>query len=309
MEDYFRAKERLFGELLDEGGTAVINLDDPYGKRLGAELRRSRDRVDILTYGLDLGADITAGAIGFSTCGVSFKISFGGGEYDVSSGLTGLPNVYNIMSAVGVSVSLGIPWKVILDGIGNLAAVPGRFEKIDAGQKFLCVIDYAHTEDALERLIYTAKGLISFSALSAAESRDEGKGCSPLSESTVHRIITVFGCGGDRDRGKRPKMGEIATRLSDRVIVTSDNPRSEDPANIIKDILGGAVVDNYLVEPDRKKAIELAVGLAGDGDIVLIAGKGHEDYQEINGVRCPFRDKDVAAEAIKTRHANPGIGK
>ena len=284
MEDYFRAKERLFRELLGDDGTAVINLDDPYGKRLSSHMRMSRTGIDILTYGIEHGADITASDIEFSSRGLSFKISFQGMGYSVSSGLTGLPNVYNIMSAVGASISLGVPWQVILNGIKGSADIAGRFEKVDAGQKFLCVIDYAHTEDALERLIHTARGIIS---------------------SPAPRIITVFGCGGDRDRGKRPKMGEVATRLSDLVIVTSDNPRSEDPSDIIKHILGGAPAKNYLVESDRRKAIVMAVGMAEDGDIVLIAGKGHEDYQEIKGVRYPFSDRDVAIEAIKNKLRYP----
>jgi UDP-N-acetylmuramoyl-L-alanyl-D-glutamate--2,6-diaminopimelate ligase len=193
---------------------------------------------------------------------------------------------------------------VILDGIKNSADIAGRFEKIDAGQKFLCVIDYAHTEDALERLIYTARGIILSPAPAVAKKRNKGEGDFPFAESPAPRIITVFGCGGDRDRGKRLKMGEIATKLSDHVIVTSDNPRSEDPSDIIGDILGGVTVNNYLVEPDRRKAIGMAVRMAEDGDIVLIAGKGHEDYQEIKGVKYPFSDRDVVIEAIKTKLQN-----
>jgi UDP-N-acetylmuramoyl-L-alanyl-D-glutamate--2,6-diaminopimelate ligase len=168
-----------------------------------------------------------------------------------------------------------VPWEVILEGIRKAEPATGRFEKIDAGQKFLAIVDFAHTQDALERLIHTARGL------------SKGK------------IITVFGCGGDRDRGKRPVMGALATRLSDMVIITSDNPRSEKPEEIIKEIETGAVRKNYLVEPDRKEAIKRAVLMAGEDDIVLIAGKGHETYQEIDGKRNAFNDREVLEEAIK----------
>ena len=187
----------------------------------------------------------------------------------------GLPNVYNILAAAGVSVALGVPWDVILRGIKDAPPVKGRFERIDAGQKFLAIVDYAHTEDALERLIYTARGLT------------EGK------------VITVFGCGGDRDSGKRPRMGAIATRLSDFVVITSDNPRSEKPEKIIREIEAGAVKRNYLVEPDRREAIRRAILLAGDGDIVLVAGKGHESNQVVGGRSFHFSDREVLEEAIK----------
>jgi UDP-N-acetylmuramoyl-L-alanyl-D-glutamate--2,6-diaminopimelate ligase len=198
-----------------------------------------------------------------------------GRRYDVVSSLLGLPNVYNILSAAGVALSLGVPWEVILDGIRKAEPAQGRFEKIDAGQEFLAVVDFAHTEDALERLIYTARGL------------SRGK------------IITVFGCGGDRDRGKRPVMGSLATRLSDFVIITSDNPRSEKPEEIIKEIAEGAARKNYLIEPDRKEAIKRAVLMAGKDDIVLIAGKGHEAYQHIGSKKHRFSDREAVEEAIK----------
>lgn len=288
MEDYFRAKERLFLELLDNNGTAVINIDDPYGKRLETELKRFRPGVRILTYGLDPGADVVADDIKVSFQGLRFTAYFEGRSYPISSELTGTPNVYNIMSAIGVSISLCVPWNIILAGIENSAHIAGRFEKINCGQKFLCVIDYAHTQDALERLIITAREILAPSG---------GTGVSP-------RIITVFGCGGDRDRGKRPKMGEVATNLSDYVIVTSDNPRSEEPMNIIREILTGVRAKNYLVEPDRSEAIRKAVEMAEEDDIVLVAGKGHEDYQEIKGVKHPFSDKDVIKEAIRIKLRN-----
>jgi UDP-N-acetylmuramoyl-L-alanyl-D-glutamate--2,6-diaminopimelate ligase len=294
MEDYFRAKERLFRELLKKDGASIINLDDPYGKRLISEIRTQNSELRILTYGLETGADIKAVDIDNSFQGLRFKILFRGRNYDISSHLIGLPNVYNIMSAVGVSISLGIPWEVILKGIEKAGNVTGRFEKVDIGQGFLCIIDYAHSEDALERLIYTARELTLPPHPPLAKGGYRGGDSSP-------RIITVFGCGGDRDRGKRPRMGAVATRLSDFVIITSDNPRSEELADIIKEIEGGAVRKNYLVEPDRRRAIMKAVDMADDGDIVLIAGKGHEDYQEIKGVRYRFNDREILEEVIKDK--------
>ncbi|MDI6890486.1 MAG: UDP-N-acetylmuramoyl-L-alanyl-D-glutamate--2,6-diaminopimelate ligase [Thermodesulfovibrionales bacterium] len=290
MEDYFRAKERLFRELLDEDGTCVINLDDPYGKRLISSLTTGvpKKSQDLLTYGFEAGADVVASDIDSSFGGLRFKILFRGRSYDVSSLLVGLPNVYNIMSAAGVSISLGVPWQIILEGIEKTCGVTGRFEKVDLGQNFLCIIDYAHTENALERLIYTAR------ELKIRNSKFEIR-------NSKSRIITVFGCGGDRDRGKRPRMGAVATRLSDFVIITSDNPRSEEPSEIIREIESGAVKRNYLIEPDRREAIRKAVDIAGGSDIILIAGKGHEDYQEIKGVRNRFNDRDIFEEAIRDR--------
>jgi UDP-N-acetylmuramoyl-L-alanyl-D-glutamate--2,6-diaminopimelate ligase len=164
---------------------------------------------------------------------------------------------------------------VILEGIRKAGPIRGRFEKVNGGQGFLAIVDYAHTEDALERLIYTARGM------------------------TDGKVITVFGCGGDRDRGKRPGMGSVATRLSDFVIITSDNPRSEKPEEIMNEITAGAVRKNYLLEADRKEAIRKAVLLADENDIVLIAGKGHETYQETGTERSRFNDREVLEEAIK----------
>jgi UDP-N-acetylmuramoyl-L-alanyl-D-glutamate--2,6-diaminopimelate ligase len=320
MEDYFRAKERLFLDLLDKDGTAIINIDDPYGKRLVSSLVTRHPSQDILTYGLEAGADIMAGDIKSSFQGLKFKISFRGRSYDISSHLTGLTNVYNILSAVGVSISLGIPRKVILEGLVETGNVTGRFEKVDKGQGFLCIVDYAHTEDALERLIYTARELIKKSEVSNTPSltlppprprsakrggRGGGQGWGGASElrtrNSSPRVITVFGCGGDRDHGKRPRMGAIATRLSDFVVITSDNPRSEEPSGIIKEIEDGAVAKNYVIESDRREAIRKAVNMASDGDIVLVAGKGHEDYQEIKGVRYRFNDREVLEEVLKNK--------
>lgn len=286
MEEYFKAKERLFREVLDRNGTAIINSDDSYGQRLISSLHPSQT---ILTYGLHDGAELRAVDVENSFQELSFTIVFQGQRHDIVSRLIGLPNVYNILAAVGVALSLGVSWKEIREGIVALENIPGRFEKIEAGQDFLCIVDYAHSEDSLERLIDTAREL-----LQRHSGRDEREDTSP-------RIITVFGCGGDRDHGKRPRMGAIATRLSDHVIITSDNPRSEETNDIIKEIESGTVRKSYIIEADRKEAIGKAVAMAHKGDIVLIAGKGHEDYQEIKGVRYRFSDKDVLESFIKNK--------
>lgn len=291
MEDYFRAKERLFVDLLDRNGTAVINSDDPYGKRLAARMKRDFPHRSVMTYGFERDADMGVCSERIASSGLMFTLLFQGAQYEISSPLLGLPNIYNIMSAAAAAQSMGIPWETIMIGISRAGVVPGRFEKVEAGQGFLCILDYAHTEDALERVITSARKLVS-SAATAVQKED------PLGKP---RVITVFGCGGDRDKGKRPRMGEVSTRLSDFVIITSDNPRSEDPSEIIGQIQEGALNNNYLIEPDRKEAIHKAVQMARDGDLVLVAGKGHEDYQEIRGVRYPFSDRDVLHEALRRR--------
>jgi UDP-N-acetylmuramoyl-L-alanyl-D-glutamate--2,6-diaminopimelate ligase len=285
MEEYFRSKKRLFSELLSMEGSAVINIDDPYGKVLYNELlpvRWMTAGLNIYTYGLQAGADIFAYDIDNSFRGLKFKVLFQGKILDISPPLTGIINVYNILAAIGAAVSLTVPDEAIIEGVHTIGAVPGRFEKVDLGQKFLCIVDYAHTEDAIERLIRTARELLQKS-------------------SVAGKIITVFGCGGDRDKGKRPVMGRMATGYSDFVFITSDNPRSEDPMDIIRDIEAGAANGNYIIEPDRKEAIRKAVDMAMDGDIVLIAGKGHEDYQEVKGARLPFNDKEVLSKAINIK--------
>ncbi len=270
MDNYFLSKQRFFSELLERTATAVVNLDDPWGRKLAESIS-----AHVYTYGLESGADLLASEIKTSFDGLKFRISTRGRTYDAASPLVGLPNVYNILAAAGAAAAVGVPWNVIMEGIRRSPSIRGRFEKVDAGQKFLAIIDYAHTEDALERLIYTARGL------------------------TKGKIITVFGCGGNRDRGKRPRMGAIATRLSDFVIITSDNPRSENPDEIIREVAAGAARRNYLTEPDRKEAIKRAVLMAEKNDIVLIAGKGHEEYQEIGGKRFPFNDREVVEESIR----------
>ena len=210
-----------------------------------------------LTYGLESGADITTRKPAISFSGIECTVETPIGKIEIHSHLVGRINVYNILAAIGAGVALDLSREVIAAGIAQLAAVPGRFERIDLGQPFLVIVDYAHTDDALRNLLATAKEL-----------NPDG------------RIITLFGCGGDRDRTKRPLMGEAAGRLSDIVVLTSDNPRSEDPLLIINDAIVGVQRTNAkcLVEPDRERAIEIALDQARPGDIVLLAGKGHETY-------------------------------
>ncbi len=292
MEDYFKAKERLFTELLSEGGSAVINIDDPYGIRIVNSLKEQiaeGKKIGIITFGIkNQDADIIAHEIKTTFKGISFKFKIQDSrfktleneDYEIKSPLIGIINVYNILSSIGAALSMNISFETIKDGIAAADLVKGRFEKVDMGQKFLAIVDYAHTEDALERLLITAKEL--------------------LNEKKRGKIITVFGCGGNRDKGKRPAMGEIATRLSDFVIITSDNPRNEDPMEIVRDIEKGIKnKDNYIVISDRTVAINIAVEKASKGDIVLIAGKGHEDYQEIQGKRYNFSDKVSLENAIR----------
>jgi UDP-N-acetylmuramoyl-L-alanyl-D-glutamate--2,6-diaminopimelate ligase len=248
-------------------------VDDPFGRRLAERLG---DRV--ISVGIDeKSADIRAFEIQNTSLGLSFIIDYQDKPYRIVSPMSGLYNVYNILAAVGASMALGVNWEAIQEGISALGGVKGRFEKVDCGQDFLCIVDFAHTGDALERLIRAARGI------------------------TEGRIITVFGCGGDRDRGKRPVMGRVSAELSDLTIITSDNPRSEDPMAIIEAVAKGAAGRKYKVLLDRHKAIEVAIAEAGQGDTVLIAGKGHEEYQIIGDSRIPFSDREIAESAIKSR--------
>jgi UDP-N-acetylmuramoyl-L-alanyl-D-glutamate--2,6-diaminopimelate ligase len=212
-----------------------------------------------------------------SASGIEFVAETPAGKIEIRSKLVGRPNVYNILAAIGTGVALGLPLEVISSGIAQLAAVPGRFERVDAGQPFLVVVDYAHTDDALRNLLVTAKEL-----------------------NPHGRIITLFGCGGDRDRTKRPLMGEAAGQVSDVVVLTSDNPRSEDPLAIMNDAKVGLLRSGakFAMEPDRRAAIGLAVREAGPGDIVLIAGKGHEKVQVSREGSVPFDDVSVAREVL-----------
>src|SRR5437867_650261 len=276
MEDYFRAKLRLF-TALDSEAHAIVNGDDPHGGRV-VEATQAK----VWTYAIDRPADLRAEDVQISLNGVRFTARGPGGSVALRSPLVGRHNVYNILAAVGVGLVQGVPLETSAAGVATLKPVPGRFEQVDAGQPFTVVVDYAHTEDALYRLLTTAQTV------------------------RTGRIITVFGCGGDRDRGKRPKMGRVAARYSDVVVVTSDNPRTEDPDAIIREILPGVEAGlreaghgRYQVQADRRAAIAEAIRLARPGDLVLIAGKGHEDYQIIGQEKHPFDDRVVAREAIE----------
>jgi UDP-N-acetylmuramoyl-L-alanyl-D-glutamate--2,6-diaminopimelate ligase len=275
FEDYFAAKRRLFeGTGAAVPATAVINRDDPYGQKLSGLATRT------LTYGLEAGADVTARKPALSLSGIEFTAETPAGKIEIRSKLVGRPNVYNILAAIGAGMALALPRDVIATGITQLLAVPGRFERIEAGQPFLVVVDYAHTDDALRNLLITAREL-----------------------NLDGRIITLFGCGGDRDRTKRPLMGEAVGHASDIVVLTSDNPRSEDPLLIINDVIVGVqrTKAKLLVELDRRKAIGVALDEARSGDIVLLAGKGHETYQVLRDRTIEFDDREVARAVLRHR--------
>jgi len=286
MEGYFSAKLKLFTSLSNERGkmvkkVGIINIDDPYSKRILDAIK-----VKAVTYGFSRDADIRPDDVRMDINGIAFKAVTQKGIFPIESKLTGKYNINNILSTIGVGQALGFDNSIIADGIRAVENISGRFEKIEEGQDFAVVVDYAHTEDALKRLLEAVK------------------------EFANGRIITVFGCGGDRDKGKRPKMGETAGKASNIVIITSDNPRSEDPMEIIKEIEEGIKgikngnKPDYLIMPDRREAICKAVELARKDDIVVIAGKGHEDYQIIGDKKSHFDDREIAREAIKTVVSN-----
>jgi len=275
FEDYFAAKRRLFeGTGAGAPAVAVINLDDPYASRLEGLAPRT------LTYGLKGTPEITTRKFALGSNGLEFLAQTPAGKIEVRSPLVGRVNVYNILAAIGAGIGLDIPADKIEQGIAALVLVPGRFERIDEGQPFLVLVDYAHTDDALSNLIATAREL-----------------------SPEGRIITVFGAGGERDRTKRPLMGEAAGSLSDLVILTSDNPRSEDPLRIINDVVVGLQKVNakYRIEPERERALAIALEEAQPGDIVLLAGKGHEPYQVLKDRTIEFDDREKAREILRRK--------
>jgi UDP-N-acetylmuramoyl-L-alanyl-D-glutamate--2,6-diaminopimelate ligase len=268
MGEYFDAKASLFVPECARRG--VINADDPWGRRL-----RDAATIPVSTYGVDPGADVRADDVRVDARGIEFTVD----GITVRSRLRGAFNVSNCVGAFAIGRALGIDADVAAAGIADVAGVPGRMEPVDEGQPFLVVVDYAHTPDSILSVL---------------------RGARPL---TAGRVIVVFGCGGDRDRAKRPLMGAAATSEADLSILTSDNPRSEDPLAIIEEIEGGAKTGDgaYRVEPDRRRAIALAVALARAGDVLVIAGKGHETYQEVGGTLLPFDDRQVAREALAAR--------
>jgi UDP-N-acetylmuramoyl-L-alanyl-D-glutamate--2,6-diaminopimelate ligase len=267
MEDYFQAKRLLFvsGDGRPGEAQAVINVDDPYGARLADELGD-----DVTTFALHAEATYRAHDLQTGFDGTRFSVQTPDGPLEIRSPLRGEFNVSNAIAALAAARALGVPAETCVAALANAGQVPGRFETVDEGQPFAVLVDYAHTPDSLENVLRAARGL------------------------TTHRLRVVFGCGGDRDRGKRPQMGEIARRLADDVIVTSDNPRSEDPEAIIAEILAGSGHD-VVHDPDREAAIAHALREAQPGDVVVIAGKGHEQGQEFaDGHKIPFDDVAVA---------------
>src|SRR5271166_5892 len=280
MEEYFAAKKVLFeGCGTDAPRAVVTNLDDEYGARL-AEFSRKRSSV-VLKYGWERG-DLHARNVEVTTRGTRFDLVMPETKIAVFSALIGRVNVYNILAAAGAAYARGCAAHAIAAGVDKLTCVPGRFERVDCGQPFTVVVDYAHTDDALRNLTTLARELVS---------GGNAKG----------RVLTMFGCGGDRDRNKRPLMGEVAGRGSDFVVLTSDNPRSEDPLAIINDAVVGLQKTGvkYSVESDRRKAIAVAIGEARPGDIVLLAGKGHEKVQITREGSAPFDDLEVARAALR----------
>jgi UDP-N-acetylmuramoyl-L-alanyl-D-glutamate--2,6-diaminopimelate ligase len=272
FESYFAAKRRLFDGLgAPPPELAVINSDDPWGAKLLEAPNRRR-----LTYGLNGSAQVKAVKFSQGMGGLQATISTPEGTLEVESKLAGRANLYNILAAVAAGLGLGIASDRIAAGIAALPSVPGRFDRVDAGQPFLVVVDYAHTDDALRNVLKTAR------------------------ELTRDRLIVVFGCGGDRDRSKRPLMGEAAGELADLVVLTSDNPRSEDPALIMNDVMVGLqrTGRTYIAEVDREAAIRKALTEAHEGDVVVLAGKGHETYQILKDRTIPFDDHAVARRVL-----------
>ncbi len=280
LAEYAAAKKLLFGQLAGAGGkqgaTAVINTDDEYGKELAAYVK-STGSLRLVTYGRS-GADVTVRDASSTPAGTRATFDTPSGSFSTDLKLISEFNVMNALAATAIACSQGVPLETIGAGLARVECVEGRLETVDAGQDFTIVVDYAHTPDALEKTIAAVGQLV------------------------TGRIITVFGCGGDRDRGKRPIMGEIATMGSDSVVVTSDNPRTEDPAAIIAEIVAGIEsgrgTAGLAVIEDRGEAIAHAIGTAGTGDLVLIAGKGHEDYQIVGTTKSHFDDREAARAAV-----------
>ncbi len=270
IEQYFQSKTKLFRGL-ETGAFAVINNDDPFGHPL-----KSMTKAHVVTYALNSKADVTARDIVYHSSHTAFLVLTPLGPEVVRSKLIGRHNVYNMLAAIAWGVQEGVPLKKISAGIENFKTVPGRLERVFSRAPFSIFVDYAHTEDALKNCIETLRLL------------------------TVGRVIVVFGCGGERDTTKRPKMGNVVTHLADYAVITTDNPRSEDPQTIIDDIVQGILSRNYSVIPDRHTAIVEALSMARPGDIVLVAGKGHENYQIIKDKREYFDDREEIRACLQS---------
>ena len=271
MEEYFAAKRLLFApEGTPAPQWAVINSDDPYGRQIPPAPHTLR-------YGFEECSDLRGSALEMNFDGLRFTVQYRGERVQLTSPLVGKFNAYNILAACGAALSYGLDWNTIARAIANAPRVPGRFESVQQGQPFLIVVDYAHTDDALRNVISVAR------------------------ELRPKRVITLFGCGGDRDRTKRPLMAQAAAQASDYVVLTSDNPRSEDPINIMNDALVGLrrFDTPHTIEPDRAKAIRAALKEARAGDIVILAGKGHETYQVLKDRVIHFDDREVARDVLR----------
>ena len=271
MEEYFLAKARLFTGL-GKDAVAVINGDDHYGPRLAAMATTKT-----MTYGIDQSATVTAREIHLSFKGSEFTVTSPIGDFKVITPLVGRHNIYNILAVISFSLFAEVPVLTIQKGIADLRGVPGRLERIDVGQDFSVFVDYAHTEDALKNVL------------------------SSLRHVSPARIIVVFGCGGDRDSSKRPKMGRVASQGADYTILTNDNPRREEPDDIVRQIVSGLTNDRYQIILDRRQAITAALAMAKRDDIVLIAGKGHEDYQIFKDKTVEFREREIVRELLYTQ--------
>ena len=275
MQEYFAAKAELFyWQGLAHG---VINADDEYGQQLIAMLQTENPRLNLLSYGIEQG-DLRASDIQLSTQGIKFTLHYKQQEQLIHAKIIGRFNVYNLLAVFGVLLANGIAWEQLDLISGQLKPVIGRMDATIQDGKPLVVVDYSHTPDALEKALSTLREI-----------------------SQQAKLICVFGCGGNRDTGKRPLMGQIATELADHVIITTDNPRHEEPAAIIQDILTGVKRSNYQVITDRKQALIEALDQATAGDVVLVAGKGHESYQEIKGVKHHFSDLELVAELLNEK--------
>jgi UDP-N-acetylmuramoyl-L-alanyl-D-glutamate--2,6-diaminopimelate ligase len=288
MESYFAAKAKLFlGDGAPSPAAAVVNVDDEYGRKLRDTALENGS--EIISYGLH-ESTATAEEIAYSATGTRFRLRLGDEAIDCDSRLIGEINVYNVLAASSAAYARGCTLEQIQEAIATFERVPGRFERVDCGQPFIVVVDYAHTDDALRNLTRIARQVL-------AKQKPGG------------RAITLFGCGGDRDRAKRPLMGRAAGEGSDFVVLTSDNPRSEDPQAIIADALPGLLQTGtrHAVEPDRRQAIALAIAESRPGDIVLIAGKGHEKYQITREGTFPFDDVQIAKEALAKLGYKPTI--
>ncbi|PYT01167.1 MAG: UDP-N-acetylmuramoyl-L-alanyl-D-glutamate--2,6-diaminopimelate ligase [Acidobacteria bacterium] len=278
MENYFDAKKKLFdGRLGEAPSSSVINIDDEWGTKLASELRSSGQRVVTFSQSATSAADLSARDIEVSLIrGTSFQLSTPGGDRKITSPLVGKPHVYNMLAATATALELGYDLDSIVAGLSKCVGAPGRFERVPHEGDFAVVVDYAHTDDALLNTLKTAR------------------------ELTPGRIITVFGCGGDRDRTKRVPMGLVAGENSDLVFITSDNPRTEDPLKIIAEIEVGVVETGteYQIVSDRREAIHRAISRASAGDVVIIAGKGHENYQIVGNEKFHFDDREVALDVL-----------